>query len=171
MASRKKVEQPTETKARNRRAFLAMIAAAEGTAGRGDNGYNVLVGGSLFSGYADHPRRLVKLNPSLSSTAAGRYQLLSRNFDFYKKKLHLLDFTPESQDKIALQQIRECRALDDVDAGRLEDAIRKCRTIWASFPESGYGQKERSSEFMETAYLEAGGMVAPVQEDMLSAEA
>ena len=33
----------------NRNAFLSAIAKAEGTYGRGDDGYNVLVGG-LFSG-------------------------------------------------------------------------------------------------------------------------
>lgn len=41
----------------NRKAFLTMIATAEGTAKLGDNGYNVLVGGSLFTGYADHPQQ------------------------------------------------------------------------------------------------------------------
>ena len=37
-------------------AFLSTIAVSEGTFGEGDNGYNVLAGGKLFEGYADHPR-------------------------------------------------------------------------------------------------------------------
>ena len=40
-------------------------------------GYDVIVGGELFTDYSDHPRKLVTLNPKLKSTGAGRYQLLS----------------------------------------------------------------------------------------------
>lgn len=148
----------------NRRAFLDMISHSEGTFGRGDNGYNVLVGGDLFFNYDDHPRRIVKLprrgQEPIYSTAAGRYQLLARYFDFYKKKLNLTDFSPSSQDAIALQQIKECKALDDVDAGRIDQAIKKCARIWASLPGAGYGQPEKKIEFLLAAYTKAGGTLA-----------
>lgn len=144
----------------NRKAFLDMIAVSEGTAHLGDNGYNVLVGGGLFDSYADHPRKLITLNSKgLKSTAAGRYQLLSRNFDHYKALLHLPDFGPDSQDAIAIRLIKERGALDDVDAGRIGAAISKCRNIWASFPGAGYGQHENRIEKLELAYTEAGGTV------------
>ena len=42
-----------------------------------NHGYDVIVGGELFTDYSDHPRKLVTLNPKLKSTGAGRYQLLS----------------------------------------------------------------------------------------------
>ncbi|MGC7995735.1 lysozyme, partial [Salmonella enterica] len=86
-------------------------------------------------------RRLIALNPTLSSTAAGRYQLLARYFDAYKKQLNLPDFSPASQDAIALQQIKERGALADVDAGRFDIAVGKVRNIWASLPGAGYGQR------------------------------
>ena len=35
-------------------------------------GYDVIVGGELFTDYSDHPRKLVTLNPKLKSTGAGR---------------------------------------------------------------------------------------------------
>lgn len=140
---------------------MDMIAVSEGTKGHGDNGYNVIVGGGLFSSYADHPRKLVVLNKrGLKSTAAGRYQLLSRYYDAYKKQLNLPDFSPASQDKIAIQQIREQNALEDVDAGRFEDAVRKCRNIWASLPGAGYGQHENSMNDLKKAYADAGGTFA-----------
>ena len=64
-----------------RKAFLDMLAWSEGTDnGRQktrNHGYDVIVGGELFTDYLDHPRKLVTLNPKLKSTA-GRYQLLSR---------------------------------------------------------------------------------------------
>ena len=49
----------------------------------------------------------LSLNPKLKSTGAGRYQLLSRWWDAYRKQLGLKDFSPKSQDAVALQQIKE----------------------------------------------------------------
>ncbi|NMV36767.1 glycoside hydrolase family 24 protein [Ralstonia insidiosa] len=152
----------------NRSAFLDMIAVSE--LGRqlladSDNGYNVIVGSTpaapiLFSSYADHPRRLIQIRPGLSSTAAGRYQLLARYFDVYKRLLGLSDFSPASQDAIALQQIRERGALAMVDAGRFDDAVERVRNIWASLPGAGYGQNEHSIEHLRAAYVAAGGVFA-----------
>jgi muramidase (phage lysozyme) len=146
----------------NVRAFLDLIAWSEGTDnGRQptkDSGYDVIVGGSLFTSYADHPRKLVDLpRLGIKSTAAGRYQILSRFFDHYRKALGLPDFSPESQDRIALQLIRECRALDDIKAGRIEQAIHKCRSRWASLPGANYGQHEHKVGNLLAAYSKAGG--------------
>ena len=63
-----------------RKAFLDMLAWSEGQKTR-NHGYDVIVGGELFTDYSDHPRKLVTLNPKLKSTGAGRYQLLSRWWD------------------------------------------------------------------------------------------
>ena len=66
----------------NQRACLDMLAWSEGTVnGRQKNqkscGYDVIVGGELFTDYSDHPQTWLPLNPKLKSTGAGRYQLLS----------------------------------------------------------------------------------------------
>lgn len=149
----------------NQQAVLDMLAWSEGTETvlGSDNGYNVLVGGNLFHSYADHPRILVRLSPKLSSTAAGRYQLLARYFDAYKAQLHLPDFSPASQDAIALQQIRERNALSDIEAGRIQSAIDKCSNIWASLPGRGntYGQALRPITGLLMHYVQAGGYLAP----------
>lgn len=149
----------------NRGAFLDAIATSE--IGKellaiSNNGYNILVGSTparplLFTSYADHPHIL---NHEMNSSAAGRYQLLGRYFDAYKKMLGLPDFSPASQDAIALQQIKECKALNDIDAGRFRIAIARCAHIWASLPGSGYGQHTNSMESLEAAYLAAGGELA-----------
>ena len=56
-----------------RKAFLDMLAWSEGTDnGRQktrNHGYDVIVGGELFTDYSDHLRKLVTLNPKLKSTA------------------------------------------------------------------------------------------------------
>jgi muramidase (phage lysozyme) len=143
----------------NRKAWLDMIAISEGTAQIGDQqGYNVLVGGTIFYGYSDHPRKLVNLpRLRIKSTAAGRYQILARYYDAYKKQLGLKDFTPDSQDKIALQMIKECKALPLIDAGKFEEAVKACASRWASLPGAGYKQHEHKIDYLKTAYLEAGG--------------
>lgn len=145
----------------NEKAFLTMLATSEGTEHIGkERGYNVLVGGTLFKGYADHPRVKIRLNSKLSSTAAGRYQILERVFDAYKIKLRLPDFSPASQDAIAMQLIRECRALDLINKGRIRDAINACSSRWASLPGAGYGQRENSLTGLIRAYQQAGGTIA-----------
>ena len=149
----------------NRAAFLDMLAWSEGTSTipGSDDGYNVLCGATpshplLFESYADHPRIL---NTELDSTAAGRYQLLARYFDAYKQLLNLSDFSPASQDAIALQQIKERRALVDVDAGDVKLAILKCSTIWASLPGAPYGQRQNQLSDLCAEYLKAGGATSP----------
>ena len=145
----------------NAKAFLDAIAYSEGTAGHGDDGYNVLVGGDLFHSYADHPRKLVTLNRNgLKSTAAGRYQFLSHTWDALAKKLDLSDFGHESQDRAALELVRECHATDDVEAGRFDAAVAKCAHLWASFPGAGYGQHENELTKLRGAFTRAGGELA-----------
>lgn len=146
---------------KNLKAFLDMIALSEGTIGKGDDGYNVLVGGKLFSSYKDHPRILVDLpNLGIKSSAAGRYQILRKTYDSMAKKLNLSDFEPSSQDAIAIELIKEKNALDDVEAGRFAKAVEKCQKVWASFPGAGYGQFENKLEKLQIAYENAGGQIA-----------
>ncbi|MFP8442230.1 lysozyme [Citrobacter braakii] len=146
-----------------RKAFLDMLAWSEGTDKKGqptnNRGYDVIVGGSLFTDYSDHPRKLVTLNPKLKSTAAGRYQLLSRWWDAYRKQLGLKDFSPASQDAVALQQIKERRALELIDSGDIRQAIDRCSNIWASLPGAGYGQFEHKADNLIAKFKEAGGKV------------
>lgn len=145
----------------NPKAFLDAIAYSEGTAGHGDDGYNVLVGGDLFDSYTDHPRKLVTLNrKGLKSTAAGRYQLLERTWDDIRARIHLPDFSPDSQDKAALELIRLRCAMDDVEAGRFDEAVAKLAKTWASFPGAGYGQRENELTKLRGAFVRAGGVLA-----------
>ncbi len=154
-------EQPEDRHAANVRAFLDMLAHAEGTTRYGDaDGYNVLVGGGLFDGYDDHPRQLIALPAyGISSTAAGRYQFLSRTWDDLVRRFDLPDFTPNSQDAGALALIRQCKALALVRAGRAAEAIHACRRIWASLPGAGYGQRELETAELIDVYQAAGGSV------------
>ena len=151
-----------------RKAFLDMLAWSEGTDnGRQktrNHGYDVIVGGELFTDYSDHPRKLVTLNPKLKSTGAGRYQLLSRWWDAYRKQLGLKDFSPKSQDAVALQQIKERGALPMIDRGDIRQAIDRCSNIWASLPGAGYGQFEHKADSLIAKFKEAGGTVREIDD-------
>lgn len=150
-------------------AFLDMIAAGEigkSLLDVSDNGYNVIVGSTpshpiLFGSYKDHPRQRVFLSMlHVYSTAAGRYQILSRYYDAYKKDLRLPDFSPSSQDAIAIQQIKEQGAYGFVRRGDITVAINLCKNIWASLPGAGYGQNEQKEEYLIAEYQKAGGLLA-----------
>lgn len=148
----------------NRCAFLDMIAFSEigpQLLAASDDGYNVLVGSTpahpvLFNSYATHPN---VFNPTLDSTAAGRYQLLFRYYSYYESLLHLTDFSPISQDRIALQQIKERSALQSIDSGDLDHAIYLCSNIWASLPGNSYAQHINPLTALQTAYASAGGAI------------
>lgn len=142
--------------AQNVRAFLSMIAYAEGTANA--NGYRMLFGGQLFNSYADHPRIYVPFRTTTSS-AAGRYQILARTWDVLKARLNLPDFSPASQDAAAIELIRERGALNDVRAGRVSAAVTKVAKVWASLPGAGYDQPERQFSALVAAYADAGGQL------------
>lgn len=149
----------------NEKAFLDMLAISEGTAHLGDRGYNVLVGGKLFDSYAKHPGIRVSLprkgKEPLVSTAAGRYQFLIGTWQDLSEALKLKDFWPDSQDRACLHIINKwCKAGDDVREGRIAEAIKKCRKIWASLPGAGYGQLEHSTDKLLAAYKSAGGTIA-----------
>ncbi len=148
----------------NLQAFLDMIAFSEigpELLAISDDGYNVIVGSTpqspiLFTDYSAHPRLH---QPAMNSDAAGRYQFMGRYWLPYKQQLGLPDFGHESQDKWAIQLIKECRALDLIEQGRFDEAVRACRSRWASLPGAGYGQHENKIAALRTAYEDAGGTI------------
>lgn len=145
----------------NLNAFLDMLATAEGTIGRGDDGYNVIVGDGRFHSYDDHPRRLVWLRTyQIHSSAAGRYQFLRGTWDELRKKLSLTDFSPESQDIACIELLRQRKALPLIEAGLFRDAVSQVKTIWASLPGAGYGQREVAMQRLADVYTKAGGTLA-----------
>lgn len=143
-------------------AFLDMLAISEGTPGLGDDGYNVIVGGTLFNnGYTKHPEQPIWLpRYQIYSTAAGRYQFIKATWRGLAQKLHFSGFTPIEQDLGAVELIRGRGALEDVIAGRFDIAIRKCAKEWASLPGAGYGQRENALAKLQNIYTAAGGRYA-----------
>ena len=150
------------------KAFLYMIRYSEGTLGLA--GYKTLYGGRAWTGSdATHPAlmgwrglllsaahcRGAGLSPGCVSTAAGAYQFLKGTWSRLAQKHSLPDFGEDSQDRAAIELIREAGALDDVVAGNFSIAVNKVRKIWASLPGAGYGQGERSMLALANVYNKA----------------
>jgi lysozyme len=141
-------------------AFLSTIGWSEGA------DYDTIVTGvngpATFTDFSDHPFApqfnrppvIVRRSPLLESTAAGRYQLLYRYWVPYRAKLGLLDYSPASQDSVALQQMRERGAVALIAAGDIQGAITACSNIWASFPGNGYAQGGRTMGELLDKYAE-----------------
>lgn len=129
------------------KAWLDTIAWAEGTSG--PQGYSIQSGGSIFSGFANHPRE-VKCSISPCSDAAGRYQFLSTTWD----GLNLPDFSPINQDKGAVMLIQQRGALADAERGEagVDAALEKLSYEWASLPPSRYGQTQKTIEEVKAIY-------------------
>lgn len=166
----------------NRKAFLAMLAFAEGTdpsIATKNHGYDVVVTGAdsvpeIFSVYSTHPfaggRKSKVINSKgLTSNACGRYQFMLKDWAHYRDSLGLTNktdypdgaFSPAAQDAWAIQLIRERAALPLIDIGQIELAIQQVSNLWASLPGANYAnQPMRSMEKLIVAYKAAGGVVA-----------
>ena len=107
-----------------------MLAWSEGTDnGRQEtrnHGYDVIVGGELFT---DYPITLANLCHAKPKTQINRRRTLPASFplvDAYRKQLGLKDFSPKSHGRQVLQQIKERGALPMIDRGDIRQAIDCC---------------------------------------------
>lgn len=122
----------------NRARFLDFISQAEG------GNYNTLVGGGTFDSYTQHPNVIGLRTAEGPSKAAGRYQITKKTYDDVAPRLGITDFSPQSQDAIALALIKRKNALEDIDKGDFTSAINKLGSTWASLPTSPYKQRKLS---------------------------
>lgn len=150
------------------KAFLDMIAAAEGTSntnspcGKADDGYRSIFGcdinsSRIFSDYSRHPARLYPTGWGSSSDASGRYQFKSDTWGELARKHGINDFSPSSQDRGAIIKIRERGANPNeiTNFNTFNNTVYYLRDEWASMPHSQYGQKTYNSGPLYDLYLKA----------------
>jgi muramidase (phage lysozyme) len=143
----------------NVRAFLRLIRYAEHTSDE-DDVYYIIYGGLTFSDMTKHPNTLGK-RWGKQSTAAGAYQILYGTWEEAKKKGIALDFTKESQDKIAVWKLKTRKAYDLIVAGELEAAIGKLRNEWTSLPGAKQSNMTMEEAKMRFAFYKAQIQVEP----------
>lgn len=142
-------------------AFLKAIAAAEG--GGYDFKYGALKGRAndrwRFTDMSTHPG----VGIDGRSTAAGMYQITRPTWQHHGAKLGLRDFSPRTQDLIAVEILRSIGVIEAIKAGRMVEVMPKAARIWAALPK-GPGQTnhyppQRFMKFEDfvSAYLSAGG--------------
>lgn len=159
-----KAQSHNSIKNANVRAFLDVIAFAEGTAG--PDGYRTMYTGKKFNSLARHPdinNCAYFSGRNLCSTAAGRYQFLTPTYKGIEQKIGLKDFSPASQDLAAVELLKESGAYDDVVAGKFDSAVYKSARTWASLPtKSGasyYGQPSRDINELRNKFKMTGGTI------------
>ena len=127
--------------------YLDFLGKSEGA------DYDTLVGNTKFSDFSKHPGIVGVTTKEGPSTAAGKYQIVGKTYEQYAKKLGITDFTPASQDKIALELIKDKGALPDVEKGDWKAANEKLGGVWASLPTSKYSQPKRSEDWATQALI------------------
>lgn len=150
------------------KAFLDMIAAAEGTSntlsscGKNDDGYKSIFGcdhnsSRIFYNYGYHPAKAFATGWGTYSDASGRYQFKSTTWNELAGKHGLADFSPSSQDKGAILKIKERGSNPNsiVNYSSFDNAVYGVRLEWASMPHSPYGQKTYGVKPLYDLYLKA----------------
>lgn len=152
------------------RAFLDVISWAE-TGTTDFSSYSKLVFKGSFNNFSTHPKITsckVVSGRRICSNAAGRYQMMGFNWDKLAPKLGLKDFSPQSQDRMALYFIQKKGAMEDILSGRFETAVCKLGGTWASFPCNNYRQYPKSMDILKQVYLQQLGQYQGVPQNTSS---
>jgi muramidase (phage lysozyme) len=153
-------ENKEHLKNSNVKAFISAIAAAEG----GD--YDLKYGGVKgkkndkwkFSDFSTHPGA----GSDGKTTAAGMYQINSATWKEMGAKMGLSDFSPQTQDLLAVEILRTIEVIDDIVAGDLTPALSSASRRWAALPQGTgktgrYPQPYMPYDDFEAAYKDNGG--------------
>lgn len=148
----------------NVKAFLMMIRHCEGTAAA--DGYTYLFGCTpknklTFGSFDHHPNRRYVLKDQagkrIVSTAAGAYQILYGTYNGLKVQYGFTDFTPETQDLMAVALLSEMNCVMKLMAGEFEFALDRANNIWASLPGANVNQPEKKLVECKAWYKQYGG--------------
>lgn len=137
------------------RAFLDMLAAAEGTLDKDE--YHAQYGQSPATSLKSHPGSRVCLDirgKQVCSTAAGRYMFLERTWASTAKKLGLRDFTPKNQDRAAVYLLYMHGVIPIIKNGQISQAIDRIKRTWATMPKSPHGQPTQRLDVLVKIFKE-----------------
>jgi muramidase (phage lysozyme) len=148
----------------NVKAYLAAISEAEG------GGYDFKSG--AFKGKKNDPWRFTDFSthPGVGahkSSASGMYQITIATWrDHGTTSMGLTDFSPHTQDLIAVDLLSSIGAIEEIKNGNIADSMQKVAVKWASLPQGpGLANKYppqhyvKYEDFIES-YRKFGGVVA-----------
>jgi muramidase (phage lysozyme) len=113
-------------------AFLKAIAEAEG------GGYDFKYGANKgkrndpwrFADFSSHPGA----GAGGKTTAAGMYQITIDTWRQHGGKMGLTDFSPKSQDLMAIEILRSVGVIDNIQRGDVAGAMGPAANKWAALP-------------------------------------
>jgi muramidase (phage lysozyme) len=136
--------------------LLDAIAYAEGTEGRGNDGYDIMFTHRRFSSCTSHPNQTICAG-RLCSTAAGRYQFLYTTW----KGLGYSTFNPGNQERGAMKLVSRrggsVPTSRPMSATEFANLMNRVSYEWASLPPGRYGQPSKSMSQMYSAYCQRAG--------------
>lgn len=127
------------------RQFLDKISVSEGA------DYNTLVGGRKIRDLSRHPNTVGLTTKAGPSTAFGRYQITGTTNRTKLRKYADLDYSPENQDVRAVELLRQTKALDALEQGDEQTAMRRAGREWASIPGSPLPGRKNTRAFQTQA--------------------
>ena len=141
-------------KDKNVQAFLHLIR--HGESNQTGAAYLLVNGGSHFSDSSKHP--FGSLPTTEGGKAAGAYQFLPTTWARLAKAYpeDCADFGPAAQDFGAVALLLLRKALPNIIAGKIDDAIVQCRQEWTSLPGASENSGKTLAEFHQV-YLQYGG--------------
>jgi len=112
----------------NVQGFLNVVANTEGATY--NSRFGDLLGGrrKTFDDYSQYPDGGPANDPS------GRYQIKPQTYDDLSRKLGLTDYSPHTQDLMAIQRIIDRGAMPPLLSGDLDAVLPKVAPEWASLP-------------------------------------
>lgn len=160
-------------------AFLYMIRSCEHrfpTDVVNDDCYEIFYGGTRFIDLSDHPVitgelapvplpehmcKAAGLNSPCYSTAAGAYQMIRPTWTRLRDQLGLEDFSKDSQDRAAVELLRQNGIIAMIEAGEIEAAIKKAGKVWAGLPGNTYQQSPKQLKYALDRFAEGQLRYAP----------
>jgi muramidase (phage lysozyme) len=146
---------------RYQKALHDTISFAEGTRGRSKDGYDVMFSNAIATSCKRHPNQCHAFG-NTCSTAAGRYQFLTKTWTGVASARGFTTFEPENQEKGAAYQIGNVRRVTvpqgrAMTAAEFSNAMSKLSYEWASLPPGRYGQPKKSMAVMRSTYCSVAG--------------
>ncbi|PCE28230.1 hypothetical protein BWP39_06870 [Paraburkholderia acidicola] len=145
----------------NMQAFLKAIGDAEGA------DYNLKYGGVKgkvhdkysFADFSTHPGA----GYGGKATPAGMYQITNGTWADIGSRIGLTDFSPDTQDLMAVEILRIINSADDIVAGNITSALLSASRRWAALPKgpglpSRYNQPYMEYEQFIAKYHSYGGL-------------
>jgi muramidase (phage lysozyme) len=129
-------------------AFLKAIAEAEG--GGYDFKYGAVKGKRndpwRFKDFSTHPGP----GSGGTTTAAGMYQINVPTWHQHGGRMGLSDFSPKTQDLIAIELLRSVGVIEKIKAGDIASAVGPASTKWAALPMGpGLSGRQQNQPFVK----------------------